>query len=141
MTSRRRLRDGRDYLLYLGLGVAMGAALAFATGRVPPVVSGGAVALVTLIAGVAACWRGGRVDEFDLAAVKFAWLWGGFAGLALGLGLAVWGWQAGGGLGLDLARFTSNETRAFAGGIALLIGLQLGLYLIVLALWRRRAAG
>jgi hypothetical protein len=142
MTSkpRRRLRDQRDYLAYAALGGAIGTALVLSEGRVSPVVSGSAVALVTLGAGIMACLRGGRVDEFSLSAVKFAWLWGGFAGLALGLGLAVWALLTGQGVALDLAGFSAGEARAFAGGIALVIGLQLALYLVVLAAFWRRAA-
>jgi hypothetical protein len=142
MTSkpRRRLRDRRDYLAYAAVGGAIGAALVLGEGRVSPAVSGSAVALVTLGAGVFACRRGGRVDEFSLSAVKFAWLWGGFAGMALGMGLAIWALLTGQGVALDLPRFSADEARAFAGGIALVIALQLVLYLVVLAAFWRRAA-
>lgn len=137
---RRRLRDRRDYLAYAGLGGAIGTALVLSAGQVSPVVSGCAVALVALSAGIFACLRGGRVDEFSLSAVKFAWLWGGFAGLAAGLGLAVWALQTGQGVAFDLPSYSAAQARAFAAGIGLVIGLQLTLYLLVLAAFWRRAA-
>ncbi|WP_156256865.1 hypothetical protein [Sandarakinorhabdus oryzae] len=137
-SRKRRLRRWTDHAAYLLIGVVIAMGVQLAQGRVAPAVIGWLVGLVMAAAGLWACLKGPRVDEVALAGVKFAWLWGGFAGLALGFGLFQWAVLAGSGIGWPAS---PAELRAFAAGIIIVIGVQLLAYLAILAGWWWRKGG
>ena len=135
---KRRLRQWADHGRMALIGLALGIAIQISKDQLPPALIGWAVGLLIAGLGLWACLKGPRVDEMSLAGVKFAWLWGGFAGMALGIGLFQWAVLAGEGLGWPSA---PGELRAFAAGIIIVVGGQMLAYLAILAGWWRRKGG
>ncbi|MEI6418382.1 MAG: hypothetical protein WCO82_04880 [Sphingomonadales bacterium] len=136
MTSHpRRIRTWKDQLVWVGVGAIGGAGLVAVQGLVPPAWLGWATGLLSGGIGVWSCLKGPRPDELDLAGVKFAWLWGGFAGMSLGFGLAVWAALAG--RGLHWPQLV-GEQAAFALGIVLVLGAQMLAWGAILLWWRWR---
>ncbi len=129
---KRRLRRWSDHAAMMLLGVGIAMVIQVAADRVPPAVIGWVIGLLMAGLGLWACLKGPRVDEMSLAGVKFAWLWGGFAGLAVGLGLFQWAVLAGRGIGWPVA---AGEIRAFGTGVIIVIGVQMLAYLAILAGW------
>lgn len=137
-TGKRRLRQWQDHVRMMLIGVGIAFLIQLGIGRLSPSAMGIGVGVLAAGLGLWACLKGPRVDEMSLAGAKFAWLWGGFAGLALGLGLAVWSVLAGGGLGWPV---TPGELRSFGLGVILIIGTQMLAYLAILAGWWWRKGG
>lgn len=133
--SRRRIRTWKDQLPWLAAGALLGGLVAGLEGQVSPALLGWLVGGITGVAGVIGCLKGPRPDELDLAGVKFAWLWGGFAGLALGIGLAVWAVSAGHGLHWPAL---PAEQASFGLGIVLVLGVQMLAWGGILLWWRWR---
>jgi hypothetical protein len=131
-TRKRRLRRWSDHAAMMALGAGIAVLIQVAAPRVPATAIGWAVGLFMAGLGLWACLKGPRVDEMSLAGVKFAWLWGGFAGLAVGLGLFQWAVLAGSGLNWPRQ---PAELGAFAAGIIIVIGVQMLAYLAILAAW------
>ncbi len=137
-SRERRLRRWSDHGAMLLLGAGLAAFIQLVAGRVSPAIIGWGTGLLMAGLGLWACLKGPRVDELALAGVKFAWLWGGFAGLALGFGLFQWAVLAGGGIAWPHA---PAQQQAFAAGIIIVIGVQMLAYLAILAGWWWRKNG
>lgn len=139
-SRKRRLRRWSDHGAMLLLGIGLAVLIQFLSRHVAPAFIGWGLGLVMAGLGLWACLKGPRVDELALAGVKFAWLWGGFAGLAVGLGLFQWAVLAGAGIAWPQL---PGERQAFAAGIIIVIGVQMLAYLAILAgwWWRKNRGG
>lgn len=135
--SPRSLRDWRYVAKMASVGFVLGiAGFAFAP-RAGPVWTALLCVVVFAAAGVWGCLRGGRIDEVVLAAHKTAWLWGGWAGSVIGVGLVVWGGLRFGGLRFDLPSYSVADAGALATGAAIVVGCQYLFHLLVWSGWWR----
>ncbi|MBU6166304.1 MAG: hypothetical protein KGQ52_09230 [Alphaproteobacteria bacterium] len=135
---RRRFFGPSDLWPLVLLGFGLGVGLQAGGRLLPPAVTAIGLALLLLAAGLWACRLGPRMDEMWLAGAQWAWLWGGFAGIVIGAGLAQWAFVTAAGLHWPA---TLREHGTFAAGILLVLGIQALAYLAFLALWWRRRGG
>lgn len=130
------LRDWRQFALFVAIGASLGVMIPLLIRFASPAIAGIVVAAGMIIAGWASCRFGGRLDEAMLEAVKWAWLWGGSAGIGVAMGVAVWGYGAFMTAGAGFA-LTPQTAGAIGFGAALVVGVQMIFHLCLWAYWWR----
>ena len=138
IAPKRRLRRWQDQSWMVLVAIVVAIAIQFAADRVAPPVIGWTVSSFIAAIGLWTCLKGPRVDELALAGLKFAWLWGGFAAMVLGIGLATWAILAG---PLPAWPSTPAGLASFSFGIILVLAAQMLAYLAILGIWRWRKGG
>lgn len=139
MTGRmsKPLRDWRQFAAQVAFGLCLGAAIPLIIKFASPAAAGLVVAAAMIAAGYLFCRFGGRLDEAMLEAVKWAWLWGGSAGLGIAAGVAVWGFGTASLTGAISFELTPQTAAAIGAGAVIVAGAQIVLHLVLWAYWWR----